>query len=179
MLAQKVKTREEFEWALDAAYDYFQGYFFASGDRARAAHTGGEINLFASVRRSSADRSGIRATTDAHLSRCVALLQPPALCELGAFFIRDRNPLDPPCHGGAEGNRHWPVPAALPAMAKYKPGEMALCPWCARVSASTMPAPPMAPPNLAFLMGLFSCRRAHRPPHSRDEQTAPSSGKGE
>lgn len=29
MLAEKVETREEFQWALNAGYDLFQGYFFA------------------------------------------------------------------------------------------------------------------------------------------------------
>ncbi len=29
MLAEKVETREEFDWARAAGYDYFQGYFFA------------------------------------------------------------------------------------------------------------------------------------------------------
>ncbi len=29
MLAEKVETYEEFEWAREAGYDYFQGYFFA------------------------------------------------------------------------------------------------------------------------------------------------------
>jgi EAL and modified HD-GYP domain-containing signal transduction protein len=29
MLAEKVETREEFEWAVNLGYDYFQGYFFA------------------------------------------------------------------------------------------------------------------------------------------------------
>ena len=29
MLAEKVETREEFEWAANLGYDYFQGYFFA------------------------------------------------------------------------------------------------------------------------------------------------------
>src|SRR5665213_1430018 len=29
MLAEKVETYEEFEWARQAGYDYFQGYFFA------------------------------------------------------------------------------------------------------------------------------------------------------
>ena len=29
MLAEKVETREEFEWATNLGYDYFQGYFFA------------------------------------------------------------------------------------------------------------------------------------------------------
>jgi c-di-GMP-related signal transduction protein len=29
MLAEKVETHEEFEWARQAGYDYFQGYFFA------------------------------------------------------------------------------------------------------------------------------------------------------
>ena len=29
MVAEKVETHEEFEWAKSAGYDYFQGYFFA------------------------------------------------------------------------------------------------------------------------------------------------------
>ena len=29
LLAEKVETHEEFEWARQAGYDYFQGYFFA------------------------------------------------------------------------------------------------------------------------------------------------------
>jgi c-di-GMP-related signal transduction protein len=29
VLAEKVETQEEFEWAREAGYDYFQGYFFA------------------------------------------------------------------------------------------------------------------------------------------------------
>ncbi len=29
MLAEKVETREEFEWALKLGYNFFQGYFFA------------------------------------------------------------------------------------------------------------------------------------------------------
>ncbi len=32
MLAEKVETREELEWAANLGYDYFQGYFFARPD---------------------------------------------------------------------------------------------------------------------------------------------------
>ncbi len=36
MLAEKVETAEEFEWAFGAGYDYFQGYFFAKPSTLRA-----------------------------------------------------------------------------------------------------------------------------------------------
>jgi c-di-GMP-related signal transduction protein len=38
MLAEKVETYEEFEWARQAGYDYFQGYFFARPVILRGRH---------------------------------------------------------------------------------------------------------------------------------------------
>jgi c-di-GMP-related signal transduction protein len=45
MLAEKVETREEFEWAKQAGYHYFQGYFFARPHILRARQMqAGELN---------------------------------------------------------------------------------------------------------------------------------------
>jgi EAL and modified HD-GYP domain-containing signal transduction protein len=58
---------------------------------------------------------------------------------------------------GEEGIRHWAVLAALPMMAKDKPGELITLSlvrarFCERLAGLAR----IAPPNLAFLMGLFS-----------------------
>jgi len=57
MLAEKVETPEEYEWAHREGFDYFQGYFFASGGDARAADSGIEDDLFAVAARGAEDGS--------------------------------------------------------------------------------------------------------------------------
>ena len=48
LLAEKVETYEEFEWAKQAGYDYFQGYFLcAAGHRARPQDPGRQSSLLA------------------------------------------------------------------------------------------------------------------------------------
>src|SRR5580698_4623560 len=85
MLAEKVETPEEFEWAKNAGYDYFQGYFFARPAVLRAPNPGVESELPAPAERDAACRTGLRPVTGHHFPGCVVLVQIIALCEFGAF----------------------------------------------------------------------------------------------
>ncbi len=84
MLAEKVETHQEFEWARQAGYDLFQGYFFArpvivSGRQIPEFRYQG--NLPASAPRDSAAGSGFPAPGSPDPRRRFADVQIVALCQ--------------------------------------------------------------------------------------------------
>jgi len=160
MLAEKVETQEEFEWALAAGYEYFQGYFFAHpanlrGQRIPAAKFTCLL-LLAEVQRVELDFARI----DEIISRDVSLSYGLLLYVNSALFtnITEIRSIQ---HAlavlGEEGIRHWAALAALPIMAKDKPGELITMSLVrARFAERLAAFVGISPPNLAFLMGLFS-----------------------
>jgi len=160
MLAEKVETQEEFEWALGAGYDYFQGYFFARpatlrGRRIPAARLTC-MHLLAEVQRTEPDSERLQTliSGDVWLSYSLLLYVNSALFP-HATEIRS---IDHAMEAlSAEGLRRWAVLAASPAMAKNKPGELVTLSlvrahFCERLAGLAR----IARPDLAFLMGMFS-----------------------
>ncbi|MGA2576750.1 MAG: EAL domain-containing protein [Bryobacteraceae bacterium] len=160
MLAEKVETREEFEWALGAGYDYFQGYFFARpatlrGQRIPAAEFTC-LRLLAEVQQDEPDVARLHALISGDVSLSYSLL----LYVNSALFTRAaeiRSIDEAMASLGEEGIRHWVVLAALPVMAEDKPGELVTLSlvrarFCEHIASLAR----IAPPHLGFLMGLFS-----------------------
>jgi EAL and modified HD-GYP domain-containing signal transduction protein len=160
MLAEKVETREDFEWALAAGYDYFQGYFFARPEIVRGRRIPASkltcLRLLTEVQQDDPDFDRLEKLISSDVSLCYSLL----LYVNSALFSRSteiRSVRQAINVLGQEGIRHWAVLAALPMMAKDKPGELITLSlvrarFCERIASLAR----IPPPNLAFLMGLFS-----------------------
>jgi EAL and modified HD-GYP domain-containing signal transduction protein len=127
MLAEKVETQEEFKWALDAGYDFFQGYFFARPavvpgrqiQPVKAACLGllsetqrGELNF---------DRIGTLIASDVALSWQLLRYVNSALHARreGIHSIPQALNLV-----GENNIRHWAALATLPVLARNKPDEL-------------------------------------------------------
>jgi EAL and modified HD-GYP domain-containing signal transduction protein len=160
MLAQKVETQEEFEWALGAGYDYFQGYLFARPETVRGRRIPASkltcLRLLAEVQRIAPDFERLQTLISGDVWLCYSLL----LHVNSALFARATKVCSIK-HAmavlGEQGIRHWAVLAALPVLAKDRPGEpVTLSLVCARFCERIAGLAQIAPPNLAFLMGLFS-----------------------
>jgi len=160
LLAEKVETQEEFEWALDAGYDYFEGYFFTrpAAVRGRRIPTAklACLRLLAEVQRIESDFEFLHTL----ISRDVWLSYSLLLYVNSALFSRTTE-IRTIKHAmtvlGEEGVRHWAVLAALPVMAKDKPGELVTLSlvrarFCERIADLAR----VSPPNVGFLLGLFS-----------------------
>ena len=160
ILAEKVETAEEFQWALGAGYDYFQGYFFARPEIVRGRRIPASkltcLRLLAEAQQMEPDFGRLETivSSDVSLSYSLLLYVNSALFSRGTEIGSIRQAI---AVLGEEGIRHWAVLAALPMMAKDKPGELITLSlvrarFCERLAGLAR----IAPPNLAFLMGLFS-----------------------
>ena len=160
MVAEKVETQEEFQWALGAGYDYFQGYFFARPETVRGRRIPAVkltcLRLLAEVQQAEPDFDRLETliSSDVSLSYSLLLYVNSALFSRAAEIGSLRRAI---AVLGQEGVRHWAVLAALPMMAKDKPGELVTLSLVrARFCECIAGLARMAQPNLAFLMGLFS-----------------------
>src|ERR1022692_1533236 len=160
MLAEKVETQEAFEWALGAGYDYFQGYFFARPETVRGRRIPASkltrLRLLTEAQRIEPDFERLETliSSDVSLSYSLLLYVNSALFSHATEIRSIRQAI---AVLGEERIRHWAVLAALPAMAKDKPGELVTLSlvrarFCERIAGLVR----IAQPNLAFLMGLFS-----------------------
>jgi len=160
MVAEKVETQEEFQWALGAGFDYFQGYFFARPETVRGRRIPASklicLRLLAEVQQPEPDFSRLEAlvSSDVSLSYSLLLYVNSALFARATEVGSIRQAI---AVLGEDGIRHWAVLAALPTMAKDKPGELVTLSlvrarFCERIAGLAG----IAQPNLAFLMGLFS-----------------------
>lgn len=160
MLAEKVETQEEFEWALGAGYDYFQGYFFARPETVRGRHIPASkltcLRLLTEAQQIEPDLGRLETliSSDVSLSYSLLLYVNSALFSRATEIRSIRQAI---AVLGQEGMRHWAVLAALPMLAKDKPGELVTLSlvrarFCDRIAGLAR----ITKPNLAFLMGLFS-----------------------
>lgn len=160
VLAEKVETQEEFDWALKAGYDYFQGYFFmrpavVRGHRVPAAKISC-LRLLSEIHKADLDLPKIRSIVSQDVSLSYTLLR-YANSALFHFRTNIRSIEHALALVGETGIRHWAAISALPLLAKDKPGELVtlslvrgrFCEHLARVTG--YPEPPQA-----FLTGLFS-----------------------
>lgn len=160
MLAEKVETVEEFDWAKAAGYDYFQGYFFAQPVivRGRQIPAGMVtcLQLLSEMQHPELDFSKLEAVIRQDVSLPFKLLRyaNSALFQRQAEVRSIRHALT---LMGESGVRRWVVLAALPVLGEKKPGELiglslVRARFCERIAEmSGIPEY-----GQAFLMGLFS-----------------------
>ena len=160
MLAEKVETHEEFEWARNAGYDYFQGYFFARPAVVRAHQIPvSKVNclrLLREMQHAELDYDRIQSIISQDVSLSYKLLR----YVNSALFARHgetRSIVHALALLGEEAIRHWVALAALPVLAKDKPGELIThslvrAGFCERLSLRVDSSERCH----AFLMGLFS-----------------------
>jgi c-di-GMP-related signal transduction protein len=160
MLAEKLETNEEFEWALQAGYDLFQGYFFARP----VLVSGREIppmqsmclRLLLETQRDEIDFKQLELLIRGDVSLAFKLLR----YVNSALFGRRKKTSS---IGqtlvilGEDGIRRWAALATLPMLATGKPNELVTLSlvrarWCerlAQIGGSVHEGD-------AFLMGMFS-----------------------
>ena len=159
MLAEKVETHEEFEWALRAGYDLFQGYFFSKPIIVRGreipALTTTCLRLLRETQRTELDFGRLEALIREDVSLTFKLLryansalfgQPETLRSIRKALAVI----------GEDAIRRWVVLATLPKLATNKPGEVVTLSivrarFCERLAQLAN-----VQADEAFLMGMFS-----------------------
>jgi EAL and modified HD-GYP domain-containing signal transduction protein len=160
MIAEKVETREEFDWAHRAGYDYFQGYFFARpvitrGQKIPAAKISC-LRLLGEVQRIELNLDGVKEIVSQDVALSYTLLR---YANSALFHFRtDIQSLE---HAlaliGEEGIRHWAALSALATLAEDKPHELiTLSLVRGRFCEHLAQAVGVPNSGQAFLMGLFS-----------------------
>lgn len=160
MVAEKVESHEEFEWALRAGFDYFQGYFFARpavlrGHQIPAAKINC-LRLLQEMQFADLNFERLGSIVSADLSLSYKLLR----YVNSALFAR-HGEIHSISHSlarlGEDAIRHWSALAALPILAKDKPGELVThslvrAHFCERLAQLAN----VSEHSRGFLMGLFS-----------------------
>jgi c-di-GMP-related signal transduction protein len=160
MLAEKVETYEEFEWASNAGYDLFQGYFFAHPVLVRGRQIPTVkiacLRLLREVAQADMDFERLEDLVGEDVSLSYKLLR---YANSPLFGRRSQTHSIPTALVilGEVNLRHWAALAALPMMAQDKPGELVTlalvrAKFCERLAQ--LAGLPLA--NEAFLMGMFS-----------------------
>lgn len=160
MLAEKVETLEEFEWALGIGFDYFQGYFFTRPEVVRGSQIPSSklfcLRLVEEAQREELDFDKLRALIEKDVSLSYKLLRytnsamfpghaEVRTIERGLMVL------------GEEGIRRWAAIAALPGLAKDKPMELAIQSLVrARFSERLSILGGFGGGSNWFLLGLFS-----------------------
>jgi c-di-GMP-related signal transduction protein len=160
MLAEKVETREEFEWAASLGYQYFQGYFFA-----RPAIVSGKeiqpvvvvcLQLLRQLQSSEIDFKVLEDLIRKDVSLTYKLFR-----YVNAVLVARRGNIESIrnalVHLGEDGIRRWATLATLPRLASDKPEELVACAMIrARFSEhlARLAGDPRYP--AAYLIGLFS-----------------------
>lgn len=160
MLAEKVETHDEFEWAYAAGYDFFQGYFFArpvivSGRQIPAARPIC-LRLLRETQRSEMDFHKLEVLIRSDVSLAYKLLRyvnsalfgrPTKTSSLGQALVIL----------GEEGIRHWAALATLPMLAPEKPSEVVTLSLVrARFCERLAQLGGLVRGGDAFVMGMFS-----------------------
>jgi EAL and modified HD-GYP domain-containing signal transduction protein len=160
LVAEKVETQQEFQAALDAGYDLFQGYFFArpvivQGQQVPMAKMAC-MRLLSEMQQEELDFKKLERIIREDVSFPYKLLK-YANSALFAF----RTDIQSIEHAlvllGEQNVRHWIALAALPLLAQNKPQELVShslvrARFCERLAE----AGGLAEPSRTFLMGLFS-----------------------
>jgi c-di-GMP-related signal transduction protein len=162
MLAEKVETREEFDWAQLAGYDFFQGYFFTKpvvvrGQQIPAAKLTC-LHLLREMQQTDLDFKRLQTLISEDVSLSFKLLR---YVNSALFHFRRSvaiHSIDRALAALGESSiRCWVALAALPALAKNKPGELVThslvrARFCERLAQLSG----VQEHHLGFLMGLFS-----------------------
>ncbi len=160
MLAEKVETHEEFEWARKAGYDLFQGYFFArpvivSGRQIPAVQAIC-LRLLRETQKRDLDFQRIEVLIRGDVSLAFKLLR---YVNSALFARRQKTSSIGPALVmlGEEGIRRWVALATLPMLATGKPGELVtLSIVRARFCERLAQLGTQARHSDAFIMGMFS-----------------------
>jgi EAL and modified HD-GYP domain-containing signal transduction protein len=159
-LAEKVETHEEFEWAREAGYDFFQGYFFARpvivrGRKIPAAKVHC-LRLLQEAQRPELDFDRLEALILEDVSLSYQLLR-YVNSPLFGISNRIRSIRQALLFFGENDLRKWIALATLARTADDKPGELILHSLVrARFCESLAQAGKKGVEQSAFLMGLFS-----------------------
>jgi c-di-GMP-related signal transduction protein len=160
MLAEKVETHQEFEWARRAGYDLFQGYFFArpvtvSGRQIPAVQANC-LRLLRESQRTALDFQRLEVLIRGDVSLAFKLLR---YANSALFGRREKtNSIGRALLVlGEDGIRRWVALATLPMLATNKPGELVtlsivrarFCERLAQLGGSVNH-------DEAFMMGMFS-----------------------
>lgn len=160
MLAEKVETQEEFEWAHDIGFEYFQGYFFIKPvvfhGRQISTSKMSCLRLLQESQREEVDFDKLSALIKGDVSFSYKLLH----FTNSAMFARQsevRTIERALTVLGEEGIRRWVAIAALPGLAKDKPHELIVhsllrAQFCERLGLLAG----ITSVQSCFLMGLFS-----------------------
>ena len=160
MLAEKVETHEEFEWAARAGYDLFQGYFFARPLLVRCHQIPSDqitcLQLISELHHPELELAKIQTLVSHDAALCYKLLR---YANSGLFASRAE--IQSIQHAlafiGDQGIRHWIALAAVPSLAKEKPKELVIhtlvrARFCERLAELAG----VFDPGRAFLMGILS-----------------------
>jgi len=159
-LAEKVETHEEFNWAREAGYDFFQGYFFARpvivrGRKIPAAklHC---LRLLQEAQRPELDFDRLEALILEDVSLSYQLLR-YVNSPLFGLVNRIRSIRQALLFFGENDLRKWIALATLARTADDKPGELIMHSLVrARFCESLAQRADRGQDQSAFLMGLFS-----------------------
>ena len=159
MIAEKVETAEDFQWARDAGYDNFQGFFFARPSLVRGRQIPSAkfncLRLLQEMQNPELDFNRLQAVISQDLSFSFKLLR-----YVNSALFSHAVPIDSIAQAlmmlGENGVRHWVALAALPELAKNKPGELvthsllraSFCERLAKLAGLES--------SQGFIMGLFS-----------------------
>lgn len=160
MLAEKVETHEEFEWARNAGYDLFQGYFFARPviicGRQIPAVQATCLRLLRETQQDDLDFHRLEVLIRGDVSLTFKLLR---YANSALFGRKDKTTSIGRALVvlGEDGIRRWAVLATLPTLATSKPGELVtLSIVRARFCERLAELGGIAQHGDAFMMGLFS-----------------------
>jgi c-di-GMP-related signal transduction protein len=159
-LAEKVETHEEFEWAREAGYDYFQGYFFAQPVIVRGRQIPAAklhcLRLLQEAQRPELDFDRLEVLILEDVSLSYQLLR-YVNSPLFALTNRIRSIRQALLFFGEDELRKWIALATLSRAAEDKPGELILHSLVrARFCESLAQTAEKGLEQSAFLMGLFS-----------------------
>jgi c-di-GMP-related signal transduction protein len=166
MLAEKLETGEEYEWARAAGYDYFQGYFFARPTIVRAKQIApskiSAIRLMRELQKPELNYQQLESLIRQDVSFSYKLLR-----YVNSAAVEFRNPIQSIQHAlkvlGDTQIRRWTTLVALPGMANDKWSEVVshalvrarFCELLGLRVAEGATEPTSAGADV-FLMGMFS-----------------------
>jgi c-di-GMP-related signal transduction protein len=160
MLAEKVETLEEFEWALGIGFDFFQGYFFTKPVVVRGRQISTSkmscLRLLQESQREEIDFEKLRALIKDDVSFSYKLLR-----FTNSAMFAHQTEIRTIEHAlmvlGEQGIRRWVAIAALPGLAKDKPQELMVHSLMrAQFSERLGRLAEIFTAQNCFLMGLFS-----------------------
>jgi c-di-GMP-related signal transduction protein len=160
LLAEKVETHEEFEWARAAGYDYFQGYFFARPSVIRAHQLPtSKLNCLRLL--SEMQKSDLNFKELENLIRVDVALTYKLMRYVNSAMFGRHDEIESIKHAlvvvGTDKIRHWVALATLSILATDKPGELVtLSIVRARFCELLVKELGRKRRDEAFLMGMFS-----------------------